>query len=76
LYSSYITYKECPHLDRKHTVFGKVVGGLETLDKMEAVPTGAKDKPKVRARPCLCAAWSVALTATARSWLWAGLTVN
>jgi len=29
-------------------VFGKVVGGLETLDKMEAVPTGAKDKPKVR----------------------------
>jgi len=56
LYSSYITYKECPHLDRKHTVFGKVVGGLETLDKMEAVPTGAKDKPKVRARPRLGAA--------------------
>ena len=48
--NSFITYRSCTHLDHKHTVFGKVVGGLETLDKMEAVATDSKDKPKVRRR--------------------------
>ena len=42
---SFITYRPVPHLDRKHTVFGKVVGGLEILDKMEEVPTDHDDKP-------------------------------
>ncbi|TPX35344.1 hypothetical protein SmJEL517_g02262 [Synchytrium microbalum] len=41
----FITYKSCTHLDNKHTVFGKVVGGLETLSKIERVPTDDKDKP-------------------------------
>lgn len=35
----FITYRETPHLDRKHTIFGKVVGGMEVLDRMEAAPT-------------------------------------
>jgi peptidyl-prolyl cis-trans isomerase-like protein 2 len=33
------------HLDFKHTVFGKVVGGLEVLTAMERVPTDADDRP-------------------------------
>ena len=42
---SFITYRPVPHLDRKHTVFGKVVGGLEVLDKMEETPTDHDEKP-------------------------------
>jgi len=34
-----------PHLDRKHTVFGKVVGGLEILDKLEEIQTDYDEKP-------------------------------
>ncbi|KAK2170351.1 hypothetical protein LSH36_3g17078 [Paralvinella palmiformis] len=35
------------HLDGKHTVFGKVVGGLDTLHKLEYVETDKNDKPKL-----------------------------
>eukprot|EP00727_Mastigamoeba_balamuthi_P006440 m51a1_g2416 putative peptidyl-prolyl cis-trans isomerase-like 2-like (546) ;mRNA; r:800009-801892 len=41
----FITYKPAPHLDGKHTVFGRVVGGLDVLRQMEEVPTDAKDRP-------------------------------
>ncbi|KAG5438103.1 hypothetical protein PCANB_002954 [Pneumocystis canis] len=41
----FITYKETKHLDRKHTVFGKVVGGMNTLDKMENSPVDSSNKP-------------------------------
>jgi cyclophilin family peptidyl-prolyl cis-trans isomerase len=34
----FILYKSAVHLDRKHTVFGKVVGGFDTLTAMERVP--------------------------------------
>jgi len=40
----FILYKSAPHLNNKHTVFGEVVGGLETLSKMERIPT-ENDKP-------------------------------
>ena len=30
----YITLGECPHLDGKHVIFGEVVGGLATLDRI------------------------------------------
>uniref|UniRef100_A0A0B7A8V7 RING-type E3 ubiquitin transferase n=1 Tax=Arion vulgaris TaxID=1028688 RepID=A0A0B7A8V7_9EUPU len=42
----FITYRSCRHLDGKHAVFGKVVGGLKTLDQMEAVEVDKKDRPK------------------------------
>ena len=42
----FITFRSCRHLDKKHTVFGKVVGGIEVLDKMEKIETDAKDRPK------------------------------
>lgn len=41
----FITYKPAKHLDRKHTIFGKVVDGLDTLDKMEAVPVDEGSRP-------------------------------
>lgn len=33
----YITFAPCPHLDRKHSVFGLVVRGMDILDQMESV---------------------------------------
>lgn len=35
----FITFRSTPHLDNKHTVFGKLVGGEGVLDSMERVPT-------------------------------------
>ncbi|KAK9323271.1 cyclophilin-like domain-containing protein [Lipomyces orientalis] len=41
----FILYRPKPQLDRKHTIFGKVVGGIDVLDKMENTPTNADDRP-------------------------------
>jgi len=41
----FITYRAAKHLDRKHTIFGEVVGGLDVLDKMEVAPVGDGDVP-------------------------------
>jgi peptidyl-prolyl cis-trans isomerase-like 2 len=41
----FISYRATKHLDRKHTIFGKVVQGMDTLGKLEAVETDDKDKP-------------------------------
>src|SRR5690348_14034334 len=40
-----VTTAEAPWLDGKHTVFGKVVSGMETVDAIEGQPTDARDKP-------------------------------
>ncbi|KAI0715303.1 cyclophilin-like protein [Earliella scabrosa] len=34
----YITFRPAPHLDKKHTVFGKLVGGEDVLDALETLP--------------------------------------
>jgi peptidyl-prolyl cis-trans isomerase-like 2 len=31
----YITFRATAHLDKKHTVFGKLVGGEDVLDALE-----------------------------------------
>jgi peptidyl-prolyl cis-trans isomerase-like protein 2 len=41
----FITYKATPHLDRKHTIFGRVESGLDVLAKMEDVPTDGSSRP-------------------------------
>ena len=41
----YTTIGGTPHLDGGYTVFGEVVSGLEVIDKIAAVQTGAKDVP-------------------------------
>lgn len=41
----FITYRAVPHLNRKHTIFGRVVGGTDTLSRLEAVKTDEGDRP-------------------------------
>lgn len=35
-----------PFLDREYTVFGRVIEGLDVIDKIAATPTGASDRPR------------------------------
>ena len=45
----FITYgKNLTHLDGKHTIFGRVVGGLKVLDQLEDVEADEKDPEKPR----------------------------
>mmetsp|Transcript_53794 Transcript_53794/g.114848 ORF Transcript_53794/g.114848 Transcript_53794/m.114848 type:complete len:556 (-) Transcript_53794:127-1794(-) len=41
----FVTLKSCQHLDLKHSVFGRVVGGLQLLDIFNNWETEANDKP-------------------------------
>ena len=45
LFQFFITYERQPHLNNVYTVFGKVIGGWETLDLMERLENGKKDRP-------------------------------
>ena len=40
-----VTTQSAPWLDGKHTVFGEVTDGMDAVDAIEAVPTGAGDRP-------------------------------
>ena len=40
-----VTADAAPWLDGKHTVFGQVTDGLDTVDAIEGVQTGANDRP-------------------------------
>ena len=45
-FHSFITFRSCKHLDGKHLIFGRIVGGAETtLSDIENVETDNKDKP-------------------------------
>ncbi len=41
-----VTADSAPWLDGKHTVFGRVTGGMDVVDAIEALPTGARDRPQ------------------------------
>jgi cyclophilin family peptidyl-prolyl cis-trans isomerase len=40
-----VTADACPWLDGKHTVFGRVISGMDVVDSIEKVETGANDRP-------------------------------
>ncbi len=41
-----VTTGAAPWLDGKHTVFGKVTGGMDAVDSIEKTDTDANDKPR------------------------------
>ncbi|KAK3719022.1 cyclophilin peptidyl-prolyl cis-trans isomerase Cyp2 [Vermiconidia calcicola] len=41
----FITLGPTPHLNGKHTVFGRVTDGMDVVDRLGAVPTGQGDRP-------------------------------
>ncbi|PSN30053.1 Peptidyl-prolyl cis-trans isomerase H [Blattella germanica] len=43
----FITCAKCNFLDGKHVVFGRVIDGLLVMRKIENVPTGPNNKPKI-----------------------------
>lgn len=42
----FVCYASAPHLDGKNTVFGRVIKGMEVLDRMEGVEVDKKGRPK------------------------------
>ena len=42
---AYSTIGGAPHLDSDYTVFGKIIKGLEVIDKIAAQPKGGGDRP-------------------------------
>jgi peptidyl-prolyl cis-trans isomerase B (cyclophilin B) len=41
-----VTLEATPWLDGKHTVFGQVTSGMDVVDKLEALPTDGRDRPR------------------------------
>jgi peptidyl-prolyl isomerase D len=41
----FICFGPTPHLNEKHTIYGRVIHNYAMVEKMEANPTGAQDKP-------------------------------
>ncbi len=41
-----VTADACPWLDGKHTVFGRVTGGMDVVDTISALETDGRDRPR------------------------------
>ena len=41
----FIMHQDAPHLDGQYAAFGKVVEGMEAVDKIASVKTNWQDKP-------------------------------
>ena len=42
----FVCFAPAPHLDGKNTVFGRVLGGEDVLEKLERVETDTKARPR------------------------------
>ena len=43
----FIMHADAPHLDGQYAAFGKVVEGMEAVDKIASVATDMRDKPRI-----------------------------
>ena len=43
----FIMHEDAPHLDGEYAAFGKVVEGMEAVDRIAAVRTNYNDKPRI-----------------------------
>ena len=43
----FIMHKTSPHLDGQYAAFGRVIEGIEVVDQIASVQTGAQDRPVV-----------------------------
>lgn len=50
----FVCLKSTPWLDGKHTVFGRVIHGMDICRAAEAVKTGANDKPLTQVKIVDC----------------------
>ncbi|MEZ0266074.1 MAG: peptidylprolyl isomerase [Phycisphaerae bacterium] len=41
----FLMHGDAPHLDGKYTVYGKVIDGLDVVDKIANLPTDGRDRP-------------------------------
>lgn len=41
-----VTADECPWLDGKHTVFGRVTSGMDVVDEISNLPRDSRDRPR------------------------------
>jgi len=42
----FLMHKDSPHLDGQYAAFGKIIGGIEVVDKIAKTKTGRQDQPK------------------------------
>ena len=42
----FLMHADSPHLDNQYTAYGHITSGIEVVDKIANLPTGANDRPK------------------------------
>jgi peptidyl-prolyl cis-trans isomerase B (cyclophilin B) len=42
----FLMHADSPHLDGQYTAYGHITSGIEVVDKIANLPTGANDRPK------------------------------
>lgn len=45
-----VTTEDASFLDGKHSIFGQVIEGMDTVDEIERLPVDGNDKPKMEAK--------------------------